>query len=117
MVRAHLVIAGSNFIFSHISENYGDFFLNKKRKHLVIFRGINTNYFHAKKISTIKANKFCKEHNIDRNKFIILLPGRLTNWKGQKVFIEAIKLLAEREHVQSFEGIILGSELGRNVYK
>ena len=117
MVRSHLVIAGSNFIFSHISENYGDFFLNKKRKLLVIFRGINTNYFHAKKISTIKANKFCKEHNIDRNKFIILLPGRLTNWKGQKVFIEAIKLLAEREHVQSFEGIILGSEQGRNVYK
>jgi len=31
MVRAHLVIAGSNFIFSHISENYGDFFLNKKK--------------------------------------------------------------------------------------
>ena len=117
MVRAHLVIAGSNFIFSHISENYGDFFLNKKRKLLVIFRGINTNYFHAKKISTIKANKFCKEHNIDRNKFIILLPGRLTNWKGQKVFIEAIKLLTEREHVQSFEGIILGSAQGRNVYK
>ena len=117
MVRAHLVIAGSNFIFSHISENYGDFFLNKKRKLLVIFRGINTNYFHAKKISTIKANKFCKVHNIDRNKFIILLPGRLTNWKGQKVFIEAIKLLTEREHVQSFEGIILGSAQGRNVYK
>ena len=117
MVRSHLVIAGSNFIFSHISENYGDFFLNKKRKLLVIFRGINTNYFHAKKISTIKANKFCKEHNIDRNKFIILLPGRLTNWKGQKVFIEAIKLLTEREHVQSFEGIILGSEQERNVYK
>jgi glycosyltransferase involved in cell wall biosynthesis len=117
MVRSHLVIAGSNFIFSHISENYGDFFLNKKKKLLVIFRGINTNYFHAKKISTIKANNFCKGHNIDRNKFIILLPGRLTNWKGQKIFIEAIKLLTEREHVQSFEGIILGSEQGRNVYK
>ena len=32
MVRSHLVIAGSNFIFSHINENYGDFFSNKKRK-------------------------------------------------------------------------------------
>jgi len=117
MVRAHLVIAGSNFIFSHISENYGDFFLNKKRKLLVIFRGINTNYFHAKKISTIKANKFCKEHNIDRNKFIILLPGRLTNWKGQKIFIESIKLLSEKNDIPPFETIILGSDQGRNVYK
>ena len=44
MVRAHLVIAGSNFIFSHINENYENFFLDKKRKLLVVFRGINTNY-------------------------------------------------------------------------
>ena len=117
MVRSHLVIAGSNFIFSHINENYGNFFLKQKRKLLVIFRGINTNYFHAKKISLIKANKFCKENKIDRNKFIILLPGRLTYWKGQKLFIQAFKLLAEMNHVQSFEGIILGNEQGRNVYK
>ena len=26
MVRSNLVIAGSNFIFSHINENYGNFF-------------------------------------------------------------------------------------------
>ena len=117
MVRSNLVIAGSNFIFSHINENYESFFLNKKRKLLVIFRGINTNYFHAKKISTLKTNKFSKENNIDRNKFIILLPGRLTKWKGQKVFIEALKQLVDRENVLSFEGIILGNEQGRNVYK
>ena len=67
MVRSDLVIAGSNFIFSHINENYGDFFLDKKRKLLVIFRGINTNYFHSKKISPIKLDKFSKEHKIDRN--------------------------------------------------
>ena len=117
MVRSDLVIAGSNFIFSHINENYGDFFLDKKRKLLVIFRGINTNYFHSKKISPIKLDKFSKEHKIDRNKFVILLPGRLTNWKGQKLFIESIKLLSEKDHIQSFEGIILGSEQGRTVYK
>ena len=117
MVRSNLVIAGSNFIFSHINENYESFFLNKKRKLLVIFRGINTNYFHAKKISTLKTNKFSKENNIDRNKFIILLPGRLTKWKGQRVFIEALKLLVDRENILSFEGIILGNEQGRNVYK
>ena len=45
MARSDLVIAGSNFIFSHINENYANFFQNKKRKLLVIFRGINTNYF------------------------------------------------------------------------
>ena len=41
MVRSDLVIAGSNFIFSHINANYGKFFLNNKKKLLVVFRGIN----------------------------------------------------------------------------
>ena len=117
MVRSDLVIAGSNFIFSHINDNYGNFFLKKERKLLVIFRGINTNYFNPQRILPVKLDKFSKQNNIDRNKFIILLPGRLTSWKGQKIFIEAIKLLNEKDDTPSFEAIILGSDQGRNVYK
>ena len=117
MVKSDLVIAGSNFIFSHINDNYGDYFLKNKRKLLVIFRGINTNYFNPQKILPLKLDKFSKENNIDRNKFIILLPGRLTYWKGQKIFIEAIKLLYEKNDMLSFETIILGSDQGRSVYK
>ena len=44
MVKSNLVIAGSNFIFSHIKENYSDYF-NLKNRLLVIFRGINVDYF------------------------------------------------------------------------
>jgi len=117
MVRSNLTIAGSNFIFAHINENYGNFFSNRKRKLLVIFRGINTNYFNPQKISPLKIEKFSKKNSIDRNKFIILLPGRLTFWKGQKIFIEALKLLSEQNHNQPFEGIILGDDQGRSVYK
>ncbi len=117
MVRSNLIIAGSNFIFSHINENYGNYFNNKKKKLLVVFRGINTSYFHSPKVPPIKVEKFTKEFNIDLNKFIILMPGRLTNWKGQKLFIESLKILSEREGTLPFQGIILGSEQGRNVYK
>jgi len=117
MVRADLVIAGSNFIFSHINENYANFFNKNKRKLLVIFRGINTKYFHPQKISSLKIEKFFKQFKIDKNKFIILLPGRLTYWKGQKIFIEAIKYVSEQEDIQDFEAIILGNDQGRSVYK
>ena len=117
MVRSHLIIAGSNFIFSHINENYGDFFSNRKRKLLVIFRGINTNYFNPQKISSSKIEKFSKKNSIDRKKFIILLPGRLSFWKGQKIFIEALKLLSEQINNQPFEGIIIGGDQGKSVYK
>ena len=117
MVRSNLVIAGSNFIFSHINDNYEKFFLKKKRKLLVIFRGINTNYFNAQKISPLKTDKFYKNFSIDKNKFTILLPGRLTYWKGQKVFIDALNFLMEQSNTIPFQGIILGSDQGRNVYK
>ena len=117
MVRSDLVIAGSNFIFSHINDCYSNFFKKNKRKLLVIFRGINTNYFNPQKVLPRKLDKFSKQNNLDRNKFIILLPGRLTYWKGQKIFIEAIKLLYEKSDIPSFEAIVLGNEQGRNVYK
>ena len=65
----------------------------------------------------IKVDKFSREYKIDRNKFIILMPGRLTPWKGQKVFIEAIKILSEKEDISSLEAIILGAEQGRSIYK
>ena len=44
MVRSDLIIANSNFIFSHIKENYSEF-LKADKKFLVIFRGINVDYF------------------------------------------------------------------------
>ena len=44
MLRSDLIIAGSNFIFSHIKDNYSEL-LNVKKKFLVIFRGINVDYF------------------------------------------------------------------------
>ena len=44
MVRSDLVIAGSNFIFSHIKEKYSNL-IDIKKKLLVIFRGVNVDYF------------------------------------------------------------------------
>ena len=116
MVRSNLVIAGSNFIFSHISENYEKFITDKKRKLLVIFRGINTEYFSQKNISNNKLQKQIEEWKIDQSNFIILLPGRLTNWKGQTIFVEALNILNQQIDIKPFTAIILGSDQGRKVY-
>ena len=116
MVRSDLVIAGSNFIFSHICENYEKYLNNKNRKLLVIFRGINSEYFSQKNVSNAKLQKQIKEWQIDKDKFIILLPGRLTNWKGQIVFVEALNILNQQTYVKPFSAIILGSYEDRKVY-
>ncbi|MFL2890171.1 MAG: glycosyltransferase family 4 protein [Pelagibacteraceae bacterium] len=116
MIKSNLIIAGSNFIFKHINENYKNY-LNYKNKLMVIFRGINLDYYNKKNISENKKNITMKEWKIDPNKFIILLPGRLTQWKGQENFIEAINILKEDFNQFNFEAIILGSDQGRNVFK
>ena len=116
MVRSDLIIAGSNFIFSHIKENYSKYLSNKK-KFLVIFRGINTDYFNPKKIKESDKNLLKKKWNINDEKKIILLPGRLTEWKGQEMFIEAISLLKKNLSEIEFIAVILGSDQGRKIYK
>ena len=115
MLRSKLTIAGSNFIFSHINENYNEY-LDKKKKLRVIFRGINVDYFNQKNISILKQEKLKKEWRLEPNKFNILMPGRLTYWKGQEKLIEALNILIEDYHVTNFQAIFLGSDQGRKVY-
>ena len=116
MVRSDLIIAGSNFIFSHIKENYSEF-LKSSKKFLVIFRGINTDYFDTSTILESDEKKLLKKWGINKEKKIILMPGRLTSWKGQELFIEAINLVQVELGYEAFHAVILGSEQGRDLYK
>ena len=116
MVRSDLIIAGSNFIFSHIKENYSEY-LNSEKKFLVIFRGINVDYFDPSTKLESEEKKLLKKWEINKEKKIILLPGRLTSWKGQKLFIEAINLTKMELGYEAFHAVILGNEQGRGLYK
>ena len=116
MVRSDLIIAGSNFIFSHIKENYS-MYLNYKKKFLVIFRGINVDYFDSSTTLENDEKKLLKQWGIEKDKKIILLPGRLTSWKGQEVFIEAVNLINIELGYEAFYTVILGSDQGRELYK
>ena len=115
MVRSNLIIAGSNFIFSHINHNYSKY-LGLKKKFLVIFRGINVDYFDSSTTLENQEDKLLIDWQLSRDKKIILMPGRLTSWKGQEVFIEALNLVNKEFGHQFFYAIILGSDQGRNVY-
>ena len=116
MVRSDLVIAGSNFIFSHIKEKYSNL-IDVKKKLLVIFRGINVDYFDSSTLLEKDEKKLLNEWGILENKKIILLPGRLTSWKGQELFIEAINLVNIELGYEAFYAVLLGNDQGRDVYK
>ena len=115
MVRSDLIIAGSNFIFSHIDKNYSKY-LGIKKKFLVIFRGINVDYFELSTILDSEENRLISDWDVDRNKKTILMPGRLTAWKGQETFIEALNLVNKELGFESFNAVILGSDQGRDIY-
>ena len=116
MVRSDLIIAGSNFIFSHIKENYSEF-LGLKKKFLVIFRGINVDYFDPSTKLDTDEIQLLKKWEINKEKKIILIPGRLTSWKGQKLLIEAVNLVKIELGYEPFHVVILGSDQGRDLYK
>ena len=116
MVKSDLLIAGSNFIFSHIHENYFKY-LNPKKKFLVIFRGINTEYFDPDNIKQDDIIKLKNLWKLDKNKKIILLPGRLTSWKGQEMFIESLNIFRSSNPEIDFTAIILGTDQGRTVFR
>tara|TARA_Y100001958_G_C21167401_1_gene499918 strand:+ start:119 stop:880 length:762 start_codon:yes stop_codon:yes gene_type:complete len=115
MVKSNLIIGGSNFIFEHINANYSEY-LDPKNKLMVIFRGINLEYYNPDNISENKINKLKKLWKVRDDRIKILLPGRLTNWKGQEKFIEALNILIEDYNTDNFQAFILGSDQGRNVY-
>ena len=115
MVRADLIIAGSNFIFSHINQNYPKY-LDLKKKFLVIFRGINVDYFDSSTTLDSEENRLISDWEVDKNKKTILMPGRLTAWKGQETFIEALNLVNKELGYESFNAVILGSDQGRDIY-
>ena len=116
MVRSDLIIAGSNFIFSHIKENYSEF-LTSQKKFLVIFRGINVDYFDSSTKLENDEKNLLQKWNINDEKKIILMPGRLTSWKGQELFIEAINLVKIQLGYEAFHAVILGNDQGRDLYK
>ncbi len=115
MLRSNLIIAGSNFIFSHIKDNYSEL-INVKKKLLVIFRGINVDYFDPSTKIEEDEKKLLNEWGLNKEKKIILMPGRLTAWKGQELFLNAVNLVNIELGYEAFYAVILGNDQGRDQY-
>ena len=108
MLKGDAVIAISKFIKQHIQSEYD----TTKNIH-VIPRGVNTNIFSPKHVSSARLISAAKKISIEGNDKIILLPGRLTNWKGHKLAVKAISRLK----VKNFKLVFIGDLQGRFKYR
>lgn len=109
MVRGEPTIATSEFIARHIIETYK---VPVDRLRLIP-RGIDLEKFSPDRIQPHRMLQLQKDWRLPDGVPVILLPGRLTRWKGQTVLIEALTLLRRTDIIC----VLAGSDQGRTNYR
>ena len=109
IAKGDLVIANSEFVAHYLVDNY-EIAADKIR---VIPRGIPLDKFNPSNVSADRMLKLSESWRIPEVATLVLLPGRLTRWKGQTVLIEAMSKL-KRKDVYC---VLLGDAQGRTEYR
>ncbi len=86
MLRGDKIIAVSNFIKNHIRENYN---FKDEAKIQVIHRGVDIEKFNIKNINAKNTANYKKQISNSTKDKIIVMPARITDWKGQLILLEA----------------------------
>ncbi len=109
MTKGERVIAISSFIAGHMRKIYGV----RRETIRLIHRGVDLFRFNPEKITAERLVKLSTQWNIPDGVPVVALPGRLTRWKGQLVFIDAIAKLDRRDICC----LLIGSDQGRTEYR
>ena len=107
MTRGDRVIAISEFIRGYILDNYKNIDPDRIR---VIHRGVNTEIFDPAKTGAARVIQLATEWRIPDGVPVIMLPGRLSRWKGHQVLFEALTQIKDRP----IRCLIVGDDQGRS---
>ena len=99
----------SNHIKNHILQNYPKTDAKKLR---LIHRCADIERFSPEAVTQARLINKIAEYNIADDKPVLLLPGRITRWKGQHILIRALHLMKN----QNYYCIIAGDSQGRQEY-
>lgn len=108
MTKGPLTIANSNMTKAHIIKEHKF----DADKIIVIHRGVDLTQFDPRKIKDADIAATRKSWGVQKDETVLLLPGRLTTWKGQSVAIKAMAHLSEN----NVRLIIMGDAQGREAY-
>ena len=109
MIRGARVIAVSNFIREYILGYYP---ISAERID-VVQRGIDLQKFDAARVHRDRVIKLATEWAIPDDKPIVMLPGRISHWKGQRELLLALSELPHR----NFYCLFVGSDHGHESYR
>lgn len=115
MADGDVVIANSRFITEHVRTNYGV----PDERIRTVPRGIDTARFDAEGFNPNRMIELATRWRLSDENAVVMLPGRLTRWKGQVLFIEALARLRVRRGIENFRvtGLLVGSDQGREAYR
>jgi glycosyltransferase involved in cell wall biosynthesis len=108
MAKGERVIAASQFIADLIIQQHH---VDAARLR-VIPRGIDPAMFDPGAVSGHRVARLAEAWRLPEDAPIVLLPGRLTSWKGQHVLIDALARMQRRDAVC----VLVGSDQGRRSY-
>ena len=109
MIRGERVIAISAFIAGHVRRVYGV----PASRIRVIHRGVDLERFDPARVSADRVVALANQWRLPDGMPVVMLPGRLTRWKGQTVCIEAIAKLGRHD----IRALLVGSEQNRAAYR
>ncbi len=109
MAKGYLVIAISSFIAKHLHQVYGA----KSKKIRIIHRGVDLDQFNVTNVSAERVSILSSKWRLEEGLPVVMLPGRLSRWKGQIKLIEAVGKLNRR----NFRCLLVGGDQGRVGYR
>lgn len=109
MQKGDVVIANSQYTADHIHHTYQTP-LNKIR---TIPRGVDLALFDPARMRPDRLVALAQTLRIDDGLPVVMLPGRVTRWKGHRVLVEAIARMERRD----FQCLFIGSDEGREEYR
>ncbi|MEP1229786.1 MAG: glycosyltransferase family 4 protein [Litorimonas sp.] len=107
MTKGDYVIANSEFTKAHILKEHKI----AAGKITVIPRGVDMARFDPALVPSADIVRLRQSWRVRAGKTLLLLPGRLTGWKGQRVAIAAMATLPDNYHL-----VCLGDAQGRTEY-
>jgi glycosyltransferase involved in cell wall biosynthesis len=113
MARGDAVIANSEWTARHILATY-----RFQPKYLTIIpRGMDLGYFDPARVSPERVATMRDWWLAKDRERVILLPGRMTRWKGQLVFVRALaRMKREGRLPEDVRAVIAGALQGRSGY-
>lgn len=108
MASGDRVIAISRFIAKLIEERHQ----TDPAKIRIIHRGVDPAIFDPETVTPPRLMRLSRAWRLEDGQPVVLLPGRITRWKGQAVLIEALSRMANHNVC----AVLVGDDQGRSKY-